>query len=194
MPEYLQVQVPTADYLNSLMKKDSFIALWDLFKLAHAPAKEMTESYAALSKLKKYLKPGITIVHVGDGAHCRTAALFAFLTKTNNIAIDPVVNTKVIEDWKKEWNVERFHYFKSKVENICLDSLNPSILTFVHAHVDVDKILNSCSTWKLAYTLSCCLPSKQLSHNYPILKEGKDFCVLGHKREYQLIKSLGPNQ
>lgn len=175
------------NYLDDLFQKDSFEPILDIFKRANKPSKEITESYSAFSKLKKYLKSGITIIHVGDGAHCRTAAMFAFLTKTNNIAIDPQINIEVVEEWKRKWNVKRFHYFKSKIENICLDSLNPSMLTFVHAHVDTEKVLNNCSTWKLAYTLSCCQPHKQLTKNYSLLKEGENFCIFSPHRKYQII-------
>ncbi|MDF3067346.1 MAG: hypothetical protein K0R38_2947 [Polyangiaceae bacterium] len=69
----------SSDYLDRLMRRGCFEALWPLFAKAERPAKELTESYSALVHLRPFmLGPGpYRVLHVGDGAHARTGAMFS---------------------------------------------------------------------------------------------------------------------
>ncbi len=191
MKQSIVVDVPDAGALDTLMRYDCFGALWPLFRKAAKPAKELTESYSALARLKRYVNlNNMNVVHVGDGAHARTGALFAFMTKSNNVSVDPQTNLAYVHAWQNRYNVERFSAIRSRVQDVQL-SAGVDVVTFVHAHVDVDEVLSEMggplTSWRIAYTLSCCHPSKQLSKKYKVLDEGEDWRVLSDKRRYQII-------
>ena len=101
-------------YLDRMMRRESFGALWPLFAKGPKPAKEMTESFSALEHLRPLIRPGepLRVLHIGDGAHARTAALFALKTKAENISVDPLVNEALVEAWRVEFEVRRFGWRK----------------------------------------------------------------------------------
>ena len=110
MTEHAHEQPRGSDYLDRLMRRASFEALWPLFAKATRPAKEMTESFSALEHLRPFLSKGepCRVIHVGDGAHARTGALFALKTEAENISVDPLINealaaTAVSETLDKKW-------------------------------------------------------------------------------------------
>lgn len=181
-------------YLEKVMRSDSFIPLLDLFKRAHAPSKEFTESYAALHHLKKMIifkNPNYRVIHIGDGSHARTAALFAFLSRTNNISVDPAADEKVILPWMKKWGVQRFSFISKKIED-AIEELSrddvPTILTFVHAHVDTDWVLDRMK-WDAAFVMPCCKPKSQLSQKSKnIIFDGLDWAVFSPQRQIQVLK------
>jgi hypothetical protein len=182
-----------SNYLDRLMRRQSFEALWPLFALADKPAKEMTESFSALCHLRPFMKPGAPcrVLHVGDGAHARTAALFALKTKaTTSISIDPVLNVGIVESWQARYGVERLEWRKAHIQDVT-DELNalppmPVIVTFVHAHVHVDAVLDRLR-WDVAYTLACCLPGRQLTSRRVPHRAGFDPNVMSTGREYQVL-------
>lgn len=98
-----------ADYLDRLMRRRSFQALWPLFAKAPKPAKEMTESFSALCHLRPLMLKGrpCRVIHVGDGAHARTAALFALKSEAENISVDPLLNEPLVEAWRARYEVRR---------------------------------------------------------------------------------------
>ena len=109
---------PSPSYLDRLMRRESFGVLWPLFARATKPAKELSESFSALVHLRPLLRcvgPS-RVLHVGDGAHARTAALFAVKTKTDNISIDPVINEPIVQGWRDEFAIERFAWRKSRID------------------------------------------------------------------------------
>jgi len=178
-------------YLDRLMRRQSFEAIWPLFALATKPAKELTESFSALEHLRPWLErhEACRVIHVGDGAHARTAALFALKTRAENIAVDPTLNAELVEDWRARFGVERMAWKKARIEDIVdeLDALPrlPVFVTFVHAHVDVDAVLDRLR-WDAAFTLACCVPGKQLSRRRVAHRAGEDWNVLSHERRYEL--------
>jgi hypothetical protein len=184
---------PTSgDYLDRLMRRASFEALWPLFAKATRPAKEMTESYSARVHLRPFLPEGqpCRVIHVGDGAHARTAALFALKTKADNISVDPLVNERLVETWREQFGVRRLSWRKAGILDVA-DELNalppmPVLVTFVHAHVRVDEVLSRLR-WDAAYTLACCLPGHQLSLHHEPVDAGVDACVLSSGRRYQVL-------
>jgi hypothetical protein len=173
------------------MRRESFAALWPLFAKATQPAKELTESFSALLHLRPIMRKlgRCRVLHIGDGAHARTAALFALKTDADNISIDPLINVPLVEGWRDQYEIRRFEWRKDRIESVC-DALNalppmPVVVTFVHAHVRVDDVLARLS-WDAAYTLACCSPEGQLSRQ-PVLKQGEDFSVLSPERRFQVF-------
>jgi hypothetical protein len=191
MPEDAHANL-NSNYLDRLMRRQSFEALWPLFALADKPAKEMTESFSALCHLRPFMPSGgpCRVLHVGDGAHARTAALFALKTKATSISIDPVLNVGIVESWQSRYGVERLEWRKAHVQDVT-DELNalppmPVIVTFVHAHVHVDAVLDRLR-WDVAFTLACCLPGRQLTSRRVPREAGHDQNVLSTGRQYQVL-------
>jgi hypothetical protein len=180
------------DYLDRLMRRASFEALWPLFAKATRPAKEMTESYSALVHLRPFLNGGepCRVIHVGDGAHARTAAMFALKTAADNISVDPLVNERLVQTWREQFGVRRLSWLKASILDVA-EQLNalppmPVFVTFVHAHVRVDEVLSRLR-WNAAFTLACCLPGHQLSRQHEPVDAGADACVLSSGRRYQVL-------
>ena len=178
------------------MRRASFAALWPLFAKATKPAKELSESFSALAHLRPLIRPRepLRVLHIGDGAHARTAALFSLKTRAENISVDPLVNEPLVTAWRTQFEVRRFEWRKSSIEDAALElaQLPPmrTLVTFVHAHVNVDRVLGLLN-WHAAFTLACCLPGIQLSATHRIHHSGLDHNVLSAGRSYQVL--LPPN-
>lgn len=181
----------SSDYLDRLMRRGSFEALWPLFAKATRPAKEMTESYSALEHLRPFMPVApCRVIHVGDGAHARTGALFALKTEADNVSVDPVLNEALVESWRARFDIRRFAWQRANIFEAS-ERLNalpdmPVLVTFVHAHVHVDAVLARLR-WNVAYTLSCCQPGRQLSQRHDVLATGEDPCVLSSGRRFQVL-------
>jgi len=187
-----EVEEPNGDYLDRLMRRESFEALWPLFARATKPAKEMTESYSALCHLRPFLpKSGACrVIHVGDGAHARTAALFALKTKADNISVDPLLNLQLVEAWQQRFDIRRLTLRKASVLEVA-DELNALpdatvLVTFVHAHVQIDAVLERLR-WHAAFTLACCVPGHQLTRARVPAAAGTDMNVLSSGRQFQVL-------
>jgi hypothetical protein len=184
--------VAQSSYLDRLMRRESFAALWPLFAKGQKPAKEMTESYSALEHLRPLIRQGepLRVLHIGDGAHGRTAALFSLKTRAENISVDPQVNVALLEAWRDLYGIERFEWRKARIEAVAeeLRRLPPmrTLVTFVHAHVGVDRVL-ALLRWDVAFTLACCLPGSQLSDKQRIYRSGTDLNVLSPGNTYQVL-------
>ncbi len=182
-------------YLDRLMRRQSFEALWPLFAKAEKPAKEMTESFSALEHLRPLLPDGqpFRVIHVGDGAHARTAALFALKTGGENIAVDPTIHVERVEAWQREHQIKRFDWRKAKIEDV-IDELNalpemPVFVTFVHAHVPVDAVLDRLR-WTASFSLICCVPGHQRSTRDVPTDVGCDLGVLSKDRDWELMRNV----
>lgn len=194
----ISVPVPGMKYLNQCMRANCFEELHDLFRHAHAPAKEFTESYAALEHLRPHFCTSPSkmnyVLHVGDGAHCRTGALFAFMAKnTINVSIDPKIQYHKVDDWVRKWDVKRFHRYQGRAEDLVeflpnFFQMPPqrTFVTFVHSHVNTDEILNM-FRWKNAYVNPCCQAGNQLSQSEDVCKSGEDYCILSPERKFQVL-------
>lgn len=182
----------SGDYLDRLMRRASFEALWPLFAKATRPAKEMTESYSALVHLRPFLPKGqpCRVIHVGDGAHARTGALFSLKTEAENISVDPLINERLVEEWRQRFSIRRFSWHRADIADVAaeLNALPPMpvLVTFVHAHVAVDEVLELLR-WDAAYTLACCIPGHQLSRQHEPVASGLDRGVLSSGRRYQVL-------
>ena len=182
----------SSHYLDRLMRRGSFEALWPLFARATRPAKELTESYSALEHLRPFIFAGepCRVIHVGDGAHARTGALFALKTAAENVSVDPLLNEPLVEAWRERFGIRRFAWRRADIFDAAeaLDALPAMrvLVTFVHAHVALDAVLDRLR-WDVAFTLSCCLPGHQLSRRHEVLAEGVDPHVLSSGRRYQVL-------
>jgi hypothetical protein len=185
----------SSDYLDRLMRRSSFEALWPLFAKGIRPAKELTESFSALVHLRPFLQEDgpCRVLHVGDGAHARTGAMFALKTRTENISVDPELNVPLVEGWRDQYSIRRFAWKKARIHDVAAE-LNalppmPTLVTFVHAHVPVDHVLRVLR-WDAAFTLACCTPGKQLSRVYRVAESGADASVLSAGRTYQVLTNV----
>jgi hypothetical protein len=183
---------PSSGYLDRLMRRESFAALWPLFANATKPAKEMTESFSALEHLRPLMdkERPCRVIHVGDGAHARTAALFALKTHAENISVDPVLNEELVEAWRTRFGIERLSWRRAEIVDVA-DELNalppmPVFVTFVHAHVNVDEVLDQLR-WDAAFTLACCKPGHQLTRTRVPISTGEDAGVLSGDRRYEVL-------
>jgi hypothetical protein len=183
---------PSGAYLDRLMRRESFQALWPLFANAAKPAKEMTESFSALEHLRPLLptEGPFRVIHVGDGAHGRTGALFALKTQAENISVDPVLNLPLVDAWRERFAVRRVAWYKAHIQDVT-EQLNalppmPVFVTFVHAHASVDEVLDRLR-WDAAFTLACCVPGQQLTKTRIPHQSGQDFDVLSEGRQYQVL-------
>ena len=178
------------------MRRESFAALWPLFAKGQKPAKEMTESFSALEHLRPLIRPGepLRVLHIGDGAHARTAALFSLKTGALNLSVDPQLNEPLVLAWRDEYQIERFEWRKARIQDVAAELAElprmRTLVTFVHAHVDVDRIL-ALLCWDAAFTLACCLPAIQLSATHRVHHGGSDANVLSSGRRFQVL--LAPN-
>ncbi|MEO7035000.1 MAG: hypothetical protein ABI548_13910 [Polyangiaceae bacterium] len=181
-----------SSYLDRLMRRESFAALWPLFAKGEKPAKEMTESFSALEHLRPLIREGepLRVLHVGDGAHGRTAAMFSIKTSAENISIDPEINVAILDEWRTSYAIERFAWRKGRIQAVAAEfaQLPPmrTFVTFVHAHVNVDAVL-ALLKWDAAFTLACCYPTRQLSNSKRVHSSGSDQHVLSPGRSYQVL-------
>jgi len=174
------------------MRRGCFEALWPLFAKAQKPAKELTESYSALTHLRPFMTNGgaYRVIHVGDGAHARTGAMFSLKSQAHSISVDPELNLPLVDAWRARFGIVRLDYRKARIQEIAheLNALPavPTLVTFVHAHVSVDEVL-ALLRWDTAFTLACCLPGKQLSQKHESPSSGLDPHVLSAGRQYQVL-------
>lgn len=183
---------PNGDYLDRLMRRESFEALWPLFAKATRLAKELTESYSAVVHLRPLMTGAgpFRVIHVGDGAHARTGAMFSLKTQAHSVSVDPELNLPLIERWRERFGIRRLECRKARIDDVVaeLDALPvmPTFVTFVHAHVDVDDVLSKLR-WDAAFTLACCHAHHQLSRRHLVHESGADTSVLSVEREYQVL-------
>lgn len=191
----LELRVPHHNYLDSLIRKNCFPELIDLFGRAHAPAKELTESYSAYRALRPWRQlDDVVVIHIGDGAHSRTGAMFAFLTKHHNISVDPICNMNVCTDWALKYKVERFNFLKLPWQDCDFRKLvcgRKCLITFVHAHVNTSEVLKVFDgiNWMAAFICGCCDSGRQLD-SVPG-KEHTDWGILSPERRTKLVVNNG---
>jgi hypothetical protein len=190
----VDVDAPSSNYLDRLMRRGSFEALWPLFAKATRPAKEMTESYSALEHLRPFMheRERCRVIHVGDGAHALTGGLFSLKTEAENISVDPALNEQSVQAWRDRFDIRRLSWRKAQIGEI-VDELNalpemPVLVTFVHAHVPIDDVLDRLR-WQAAFTLACCLPGHQLTRTRIPIESGLDLNVLSSGRHYQVLSN-----
>ena len=190
----------------------------ELLKLACGPelvrlrlfpdAKELTESFAANNAARSFLwsknaagrarvdpaDAAVTCVAIGDGNTPRTAALFAFLTRWQCVAVDPEMvewrewgkRRGVVDDGEADarggtgdaldapgevppgaWGgVRRLRAFRRKIQETRVEC-EKAILVLVHAHVSLAECLAQVKTRSgrcSAVILPCCNWYQKLRH------------------------------
>lgn len=126
-------------------------------------AKEMTESFAVFAAVRSHLRDDfapndreVTVVCVGDGVTPRTAALFAFRTKWQCIAVDPIMR---VETEDGSWNgVSRLQIRADMIEETAPIKARKLLVVCVHAHVGLQQCLDVMS-WESALgivAMPCC--------------------------------------
>ena len=184
----ITVTIPqrSGKYIDEMLR---CICLSDLLTLKLFPnAKEITESFAAYCAVRTYCKelmfndPTIRLVDVACGHAPRTAAVFAFRTKWQCIAIDPALS-------KTQYNVKRLTCYKSKIEDLELPYHHGiTVITAVHAHIPLPIILDIIKSDKIVLiAIPCCRPLELFA--IPDI-EYEDFGIWSDKRLIKIWKAL----
>jgi hypothetical protein len=204
----MHITIPAfnAGYLGALFRSKSAPLLIPLFRKSCDAAKEWTESYAAFHKLRSHIHTPTLAIHVGDGAHCRTGALFALHSAHENVCVDPIFSQANLDSWQNEVKTEvrRLRGIKAMAHECVTEIVKtwradggaPVLLTFVHAHVGTGDVLKALppGSWKAAYTCACCEKPRQLlpacNDIAEIALSGDDFGILSPERTYQVLTPI----
>lgn len=126
-------------------------------------AKEITESMAAFVAVRRALRGperfgdrSIKMYDVGCGVAPRTAALFAFRTSWDTVAIDPKLRDW---NWRDREGVRRVEYVPERIEDVRFEHAGLAVVTLVHAHVAVVDALRAIEApLYLVAAIPCCQP------------------------------------
>jgi len=208
------INLPHTKYLDKILRSNSYEELMWRFKDAESPSKEITESYAAFSCMKKICQiSNFNWLHIGDGGYTRTAAIFAFLSKTNNVSIDPALNIDKFNKWLEKFSnrpIRGIIPIKKKFQDTILDDINlidwgdyetinskPVNITCVHAHVNLEEVDTWYPYWYYLYTNPCCNPEKQTfseqymkDNNIIKIMDKINLGILSDKRQCVIYKNL----
>jgi hypothetical protein len=153
-------------YIQEYLRKSCSPELQCLVSTLNNPAKEISESMAAVSHLRKFINPGgsMNYIVIGDGSRCLTGAFLAFLTKGRVWSVDPAINMPIVNNWVAEHGVLRFTPVPKKFEDALIESKdsNPVTLVMVHAHVSTYEVIRKFSNWRFIYVNPCCYLETQL--------------------------------
>lgn len=200
------IPLPHTGYLDKVLGSASYEELMWRFMDAEHPAKEISESYAAFSTLKRVCRVNhYNWIHIGDGAYTRTAAIFAFFSKSFNYSVDPVLNLEKFNKWREKWNVLGICPHKGGYETFPEDAVlkdKPYSICCVHAHVKLEEVDKHFPNWHYMYTNPCCFESQQKfsekyidensircivqNQNLGILSERREVCIYVNLRVKQL--------
>lgn len=210
----VHVLLPSNKYVDKVLRSKSFEELWPRFIDAESPTKEISESYAALFNLKKICNvEANTWLHIGDGGYTRTAAIFAFFTKSLNISIDPALNINKYEDWWNKVNPKGILAYASMYENLSEAEVDTLVklkmveddkayfpkysICLVHAHVNIHEVDKHYPNWQYLYTNPCCNPETQMfkedymkEHGIVKVVDKLDLAILSDKRRVSIYKKL----
>jgi hypothetical protein len=177
-------------YMTELLQLSCAVALVE-HKL-FPDAKELSESFSAFNAWRTHLAgdfrgddSSVTVVSVGDGTTPRTAALFAFRTKFQCVALDPQMNPK-------EYGIERLQSYKAKIEELRI-SARRVIVVMVHAHVSLATTMRSIATdsgTAACIALPCCNWYAKINAPNPVVPEYGDMGVLSPHRTVRVWKNL----
>lgn len=175
------IPLPHTKYVDKVLRSSSYEELMWRFNPCESPAKEISESYAAFSNIKRVCRLNhYNWLHIGDGAYTRTAAIFAFFSKSVNYSIDPQLNIDKFEKWVNDYGVKGIFALKEKYENFNeskIDRSKPYSITCVHAHVKLDELDKHFPNWHYLYTNPCCYYEQQtFSEDY--MKENNIKCIV----------------
>jgi len=158
---HVNLRLPSTRYLNELLRLK---CAPDLTRLKLFPdAKEVTESLAAHRAAIRYLGPesvgrdDVLLVDVGCGSTPRTAAVFAFRTRWQCVAVDPGLHMK------GRWDeIDRLSCHVERVDvgrgpRWYHDGL--AVVTAVHCHAPLPAIVDAVRARRLVIiAIPCCVP------------------------------------
>lgn len=205
------VLLPTTKYADKILRSKSYEELRERFMEAESPVKEITESYAAFYHMKKFCQlSNFTWLHIGDGGYTRTAAIFAFFSKSLNISIDPALNFEKFNKWSLQYKVQnivpyckKFQDYTEKdilneilFQSIDIDFPSAYNIVCVHAHVKLEEVNKQYPNWCFLYTNPCCSYSEQTfseqymkENNITKVLELEDLNILSDKRTVIIYKN-----
>lgn len=196
------IQLPHYKYVDKVLRSHSYEELMWRFMDAESPAKEISESYACFSNMKKVCRiNNFNWFHIGDGGYTRTAAIFAFFSKSMNWSIDPQLNINKFVDWMKKYNVKNIFPIKYKFEdefvNLAPYDTTPYNITCVHAHIDLMEVDKKFPNWVFLYTNPCCYPQKQTfpaeymkDNNIVLIQDRMDLGILSERRRVLIYHKI----
>lgn len=155
-------------YINSVLNRNCYEELSSLFAKTGNPSKEISESYGAYHHITRAMdKDNMRMedflnLHIGDGSTARTGALFTFMSKSENISIDPLTNLVFMADWQTKYNVRNFNSIKNTWQNHMIETYKKINLVLVHSHVNTFDIMAAYPRWHYAYVNPCCMKDKQI--------------------------------
>ncbi len=148
---------------------------------------------AAFWAVRRYL--GVEALHephilldVGCGVTPRTAALFAFLTKWNCCAIDPLLRPG-------KWSIDadRLRGFTMKIEEIPLPFLGDTVIaTCVHSHAPLEEIVDCVEARRLIIVALPCCTVLELDGIKPV-SEYEDWRIHSPQRTVKIFDLEGRN-
>jgi hypothetical protein len=160
-------------------------------------AKELTESFSAFNAWRTHLSddfsaddPNITLVSVGDGHTPRTAALFAFRTRWNCVAVDPEMG--FAKDSKASYDIDRLQHHCAKIEEMRIKTKR-CIIVMVHAHVSLATTLRSIQAedgTAACIALPCCNYYSAIDAPNRAVPEYEDMSVISPHRTVRVWKAL----
>jgi hypothetical protein len=116
--------------------------------------------------------------------------MFSLKTAADNISVDPLLNERLLENWREQYGIRRFAWRKARILDAAAEvnalPKMPTLVTFVHAHVSVDEVLGALH-WDAAFTLACCVPGKQLTRAHVVHESGTDEQVLSAGRRFEVL-------
>ena len=200
----VNIPIPHNRYVDKVLRSSSYEELMWRFLEAASPSKEISESYAAFSNMKKVCKiSDYTWLHIGDGGYTRTAAIFAFFSKSLNFSIDPNLNFDKFNAWSLKYGVfgviprdKKFEDVSEKniLNEILFQSLDKEYssnynICCVHTHVNLEEVDKQYPRWKFLYTNPCCQPGTQVfskkymyENNIVEVENKLDLGILSDKR------------
>jgi len=174
-------------YIDRYLKFQCSDQLQGLFSQSANPWKEITESMGAWANIKDLIDPqdkNHAYICVGDGSLCLTGALFAFLTKSQCVSIDPIVNDIKMMTWLQRERVERLKWYRKRYQDtagVIPDGCKSYDLILVHAHVNLEDLIKHFPNFRYLYSNVCCNPQEQTfsiqslnDNNISVVKAGYD--------------------
>lgn len=183
-------------YINSVLSRNCYEELSTLFTKCNNPSKEISESYGAFHHITRTMdKDNMRMedflnLHIGDGSTARTGALFTFMSKSENVSIDPLTNFEFMEKWKQRYCVRKFEAIKSTWQKNFVVTDKKINIVLVHSHVNTFDIMAAYPNWYYAYVNPCCQKGKQIltikqieKHNISVVIAGDDLKITSPQRQ-----------
>ncbi len=173
------VKFPQLHYLNQFIRLRCAPMILGLFP----NVKEITETMTAYNAIRRYLGiksfgEDITLLDIACGHTPRTASLFAYMTRWNCIAIDPVLHDKTND-------TKRLILFPEKLEEFELFEEGLVVVVAVHAHIDLNLVLKNVHAPRVVIVAMPCCKPLQLTDHEPV-EEFEDHGCLSPRRTVRL--------